>query len=265
MALAAVAAAAPVVVPPQALLQRGGAPALGAPGARVPRSSEHLKSGGAGGRGTWSWGGLVCLSGAVLSSRSFSKVALLATKSAKPAKTGKRSKKERRGRKKPFEPSKQLGATEPLGFWDPLGISPKDEQTFYEYRVCEIKHGRVAMMACIGAVGQHFLRFGWFQKTTWGEPMPTGFAAVFSNPAAFGMIVLTAIAGLLEFTLFKDDMSKGAGNFGDPLRIGQYFTEDMDNMRNRELNNGRFAMFAIMGIIAAEGATGKDAIEQLGF
>jgi len=36
-------------------------------------------------------------------------------------------------------------------------------------------------------------------------------------------------------------------------------------MRNRELNNGRFAMFAIMGIIAAELVTGKDAVQQLGF
>ncbi|CAE7408885.1 FCPF [Symbiodinium sp. CCMP2456] len=175
-------------------------------------------------------------------------------------KTKKLPKREKGRKKKPFEPSEQLGVTEPLGFWDPIGISPKDEQTFYEYRVCEIKHGRVAMMACIGAIGQHYLRFGWFSKTTWGEPMPSGFAAVFSNPAAFGMIVLTAVAGLLEFTLFKDDISKGAGNFGDPLRIGQY----TDDMRNRELNNGRFAMFSIMGIIAAEGATGKDAIEQLG-
>ncbi|CAE7254339.1 FCPF [Symbiodinium sp. CCMP2592] len=207
--------------------------------------------------GAWNLGTFACLTGAVcLSSRQASRVALLAKK-----KTAKKLPKREKGRKKkPFEPGEQLGVTEPLGFWDPLGISPKDEQTFYEYRVCEIKHGRVAMMACIGAIGQHYLRFGWFSKTTWGEPMPSGFAAVFSNPAAFGMIVLTAVAGLLEFTLFKDDISKGAGNFGDPLRLGQY----TDDMRNRELNNGRFAMFSIMGIIAAEGATGKDAIEQLG-
>ncbi|CAE7223426.1 FCPA [Symbiodinium necroappetens] len=225
----------------QTLPLRGGAPS----------QSCSLKTPGA-----WSLSTVACLTGAVcLSSRQASRVALL----AKTAKTKKLPKREK-GRKKRFEPSEQLGVTEPLGFWDPLGISPKDEQTFYEYRVCEIKHGRVAMMACIGAIGQHYLRFGWFSKTTWGEPMPSGFAAVFSNPAAFGMIVLTAIAGLLEFTLFKDDISKGAGNFGDPLRIGQY----TDDMRNRELNNGRFAMFSIMGIIAAEGATGKDAIEQLG-
>ena len=35
-------------------------------------------------------------------------------------------------------------------------------------------------------------------------------------------------------------------------------------MREREINNGRFAMFAAIGIIAAELYTGKDAIEQFG-
>ena len=35
-------------------------------------------------------------------------------------------------------------------------------------------------------------------------------------------------------------------------------------MRNREINNGRFAMFAAIGIIAANVYTGKDAIEQFG-
>jgi len=33
----------------------------------------------------------------------------------------------------------------------------------------------------------------------------------------------------------------------------------------RRSNNGRFAMFATMGIIAAELYTGKDAVEQWGF
>ena len=38
----------------------------------------------------------------------------------------------------------------------------------------------------------------------------------------------------------------------------------MKEMREREINNGRFAMFAAIGIIVAELYTGKDAIEQFG-
>ena len=38
----------------------------------------------------------------------------------------------------------------------------------------------------------------------------------------------------------------------------------MKEMRNKELNNGRFAMFAALGIIAADLATGKDAMQQFG-
>jgi len=45
-----------------------------------------------------------------------------------------------------------------------------------------------------------------------------------------------------------------------PASLGQYNTE----MRQRELNNGRFAMFAAIGIIYAELLTGEDAVEQFG-
>jgi hypothetical protein len=37
------------------------------------------------------------------------------------------------------------------------------------------------------------------------------------------------------------------------------------DMRNRELNNGRCAGVAMLGSVAAERGTGKDAVQQLGF
>merc|ERR1711972_228679 len=108
----------------------------------------------------------------------------------------------------------QVGAMPPLGYFDPAGFSKKgDESGFRTLRAAEIKHGRVAMMAALGGVVQHYVKFPGFEK----EP----------------------------------------GNFGDPVGLGQYD----DDMRNKELNNGRFAMFAAIGIISAELLTGKDAIE----
>ena len=37
------------------------------------------------------------------------------------------------------------------------------------------------------------------------------------------------------------------------------------DMRAKELNNGRCAMFSAIGIIAADALTGKDGMAQLGF
>ena len=43
-----------------------------------------------------------------------------------------------------FDPAKQLGVQDPIGFWDPLGLSAdKDEATFKRRRAVEIKHGRI--------------------------------------------------------------------------------------------------------------------------
>ena len=112
-----------------------------------------------------------------------------------------------------------------MGFFDPLSFAPKDQETFFEYRACEIKHGRVAMMAALGAVTQHFVRLPGFEKTNWGEEMPSGINAAFNTPGTFGLVVLTLIAGVLEFTLWSEDPKKEPGNFGDPLGLGQYTEE----------------------------------------
>ena len=49
-----------------------------------------------------------------------------------------------------FDPAKELGVQDPIGFWDPLGLSAgEDEATFKRRRAVEIKHGRiVSVLAC---------------------------------------------------------------------------------------------------------------------
>ncbi len=47
-----------------------------------------------------------------------------------------------------------LGAdVETGGVFDPLGLA-KDESTLYRSRLIELKHGRVAMLACLGTLVQ---------------------------------------------------------------------------------------------------------------
>lgn len=154
-----------------------------------------------------------------------------------------------------FDPSTELGAMPPLGFFDPAGFCKKgDLDGFRNLRAAEIKHGRVAMMAALGAVFQHYIQFPGFEK------VPAGMDAVTSAPGSYGFAALVAVAGALELGAWVEDPSKEPGNFGDPAGLGQY-TQDF---RERELNNGRFGMFAAIGIIAADLYTGKDAIEQFG-
>jgi len=154
-----------------------------------------------------------------------------------------------------FDPAQQLGAMPPLGYFDPAGFCKKgDESGFRTFRAAELKHGRVAMMAAVGGVAQHYIKFPGF------EAVPSGLSAVLTPPGSYGMAALFLLAGALELGAWTEDPSKEPGNFGDPLGLGQY---DME-MRARELNNGRFAMFAALGIISAELLTGKDAVEQFG-
>jgi light-harvesting complex I chlorophyll a/b binding protein 1 len=155
----------------------------------------------------------------------------------------------------PFQPSQQIGVSDPLGFFDPAGFSKVgDKEGFKNLRAAEIKHGRVAMMAALGAVAQHSIKFPGF------EAVPGGMGAVTAAPGTYGFVALFLVSGALELLVWKEEAGKEAGDFGDPAGLGQYTPE----MRLKELNNGRFAMFAAVGIIAADLATSKDALQQLG-
>merc|ERR1719291_828642 len=109
-------------------------------------------------------------------------------------------------------------------------------------------------MAAFGGVVQHYVQFPGFKD------VPTGLSAVNTPPGSYGAIALFAAAGALELGVWTESPNKEPGNFGDPVGLNQYTEE----MRAREINNGRFAMFAAFGIISAELLTGKDAVEQLG-
>jgi len=160
----------------------------------------------------------------------------------------------------PFNPADEVGVTAPLGFFDPLGFSKVgDEEGFRTLRLAEIKHARVAMMAAVGLLLQDMVQFPGFQK------VPHGISAVTSGGnGAIGFAALFVISGALELVFWKQDPNKQVGDFGNPLQPGAPLGYNTD-MRNFELNNGRFSMFAAIGIVAAEIVSGKTAVAQLGF
>lgn len=115
------------------------------------------------------------------------------------------------------------------------------------------------MMAILGAVVQHWAKVG---------DVPVGMKA-FSDPVgAKGVLALTFACGFLEFGPWADANAKSPGDFGDPCAFGNDIGSYDKDMKTKELNNGRLAMLATMGMIAAECATGDsvtDLPSQLGF
>jgi light-harvesting complex I chlorophyll a/b binding protein 1 len=151
----------------------------------------------------------------------------------------------------------QIGVS-PFGVFDPLGLIEDGNErapgTFKRFREAELKHGRVAMLASVGLLAQHFIKFPGF------EQVPSGVMAPYSAPGSYGMIALVVVSGAMELLVWTQDPMKEPGNFGDPLGLNMY----NDDMRNKEVNNGRMAMISVMGIFMAGAVTGKDAVEQLG-
>jgi len=161
----------------------------------------------------------------------------------------------------PFNPADQFGVTQ-LGYFDPLGFCKVgDEKAFRQMRVAELKHGRVAMLASVGLLVQHYLQVPGLSTA------PKGIGAVMNSPG--GVLALLVFSGVIEAINWNLDWKEAPSNpvskIGDYGNPWQVYPKNMDSMKNRELNNGRAAMVATLGILVAELATGKDGAQQLGW
>ena len=111
-----------------------------------------------------------------------------------------------------FQPSEQFGASEPLGFFDPLGFTKVgDEKGFRKLRVSEIKHGRVAMMASIGLVAQHFVKFPFFENA------PAGFSIMDKGEGVLGFFGIFLACAPLELWWRENPEKEGFLIFADLL------------------------------------------------
>jgi len=169
----------------------------------------------------------------------------------------------------------EVGATLPLcntaadgvSRWDPCGFASGERASKFDtYRACELKHGRVAMIAVVGMVVQHYWRLpslGFNDGSADLGSVPSGLGAISAFPSApaFGALVL--VAGIFELRM--SDEGRAPGDFGDPLgwRANVAGTiEDEALLKTYELEHGRLAMFGAIGTLAAEQVTGYDAVEQ---
>uniref|UniRef100_A0A7R9ZP41 Uncharacterized protein n=1 Tax=Craspedostauros australis TaxID=1486917 RepID=A0A7R9ZP41_9STRA len=160
----------------------------------------------------------------------------------------------------------ELGVTEPLGVFDPLGWLETEPEAFERRRAVERKHGRIAMMAMLGTfVHNNKWTFDGYLSPSNNikfTDIDSGIGGLFQVPAA-GLAQIILVAGFIELTWWP--ASKLDGDYG--VRLGKINNWEQEpgkeiRQKNAELNNGRAAMAAISGIFVQEVLTGQNLYEQ---
>jgi len=158
----------------------------------------------------------------------------------------------------------EIGVTEPLGVFDPLGWMKTEPESFERRRAVERKHGRIAMFAVVGTIvhNNHIVFDGYISPSNnlKFSDIPTGFDGLFSVPTA-GIAQIIAAVGFVELAWLpasQYDGDYGVGYFGNDI------LDPAEKARklNAELNNGRAAMLGIFGNMVAEKLTGQTMYEQ---
>jgi len=166
------------------------------------------------------------------------------------------------------EVMQMAGITKPYpGVFDPLGFTsrvPAGQMLFF--RQAELKHGRICMMAFIGLiVGE---RHDFIPLLGEGIPQdiaPFEFAGPYIQetpmkdfwPLAFGALGVEE----LRAEAMRKSKNLPPGDYGwDPLGLRPKEPKAWLEAQNKEINNGRLAMLAVAGIIAAEESTGLKVI-----
>lgn len=158
----------------------------------------------------------------------------------------------------------ELGATEPLGVYDPLGWMTSSPEAFERRRAVERKHGRIAMAAVVGTIvhNNHIVFDGYISPSNnlKFSDIPTGIDGIFTVPTA-GLAQILLVIGFVELAWLpasQYDGDYGVGYFGNDILD----PEEKARKLNAELNNGRAAMMGIMGNMVFEKLSGQTMYEQ---
>ncbi|KAG5184977.1 light harvesting complex protein [Tribonema minus] len=172
---------------------------------------------------------------------------------------------------------KPFGAEGPV--FDPLGLASKvSDIELKRYQECELKHGRVAMLAVLGSlVAEVFHPL--FPMSFEIGPSIRHFQIIEREVPYFWILAMFGIGVFEADNIYRgwvkqDPIRDGiaslkdnyiVGDFGfDPLNLGPTSEpQKFELMRAKELNNGRLAMFAILGIWAQELVNGKGVFENI--
>jgi len=161
-----------------------------------------------------------------------------------------------------------------LGYFDPAGFTiGKTEKQVLAYREAELKHGRIAMMAALGFVVQEKFHplfggevdtpsaYALLDDRIWDKAPVAVLAAILTT-----IFLLEAVSSLSVFAnqgrglpddYTPGDVFKPLGGTFDPLGLAPSDPVEFEVMQTKELNNGRLAMLAILGMFLQEVKTGQ--------
>merc|ERR1711972_898715 len=155
------------------------------------------------------------------------------------------------------------GVLPPLNWFDPAGFTTDiDKNKLLFYREAEIKHGRICMSASLGfLVAERF-------HPIFGGAIDVPSVAAGKDPRLLPFwAAIFLISGGVESQSFDrasygtdGELADGveAGDIGyDPLGLLPSDPEELEEIQNKEILNGRFAMISLTGMIVEELVTGE--------
>jgi light-harvesting complex I chlorophyll a/b binding protein 1 len=156
-----------------------------------------------------------------------------------------------------FSPAGDVGVTPPLGLFDPLGFLQRGPAAYRRSQEMEIKHGRLAMAGTLGViVTEAGLRLpGTPSPSTIGSyaDIPGDLAGAYFGTPLLGWIQIMCLIGALDIAVFRQDPANAPGDVVQDLGIEWVRYDDPAVKRfklNAERNNGRAAMFGMIGMIS---------------
>jgi len=160
-----------------------------------------------------------------------------------------------------------LGSTEPLGVYDPLGWMTTEPESFERRRAVERKHGRIAMVAVVGNILHNAdVEFPGYLSKELGirfSDIPNGMAGLGAIPTA-GLTQIVFACGFVELAIWPANNYSGdyGVGYGRPFVPNFLEGEELKRKLDMEINQGRAAMLGIFGAMVGEVVTGQTMAEQ---